>query len=115
MSNELKSAIGFRVQAARKAAGISQEELAARIERHKDSVSLIERGETMPTLPMLLAISEAVETSLQELLPSETKRAAQSKRRTKLEVEIMHLVRRVPEKRLHIAKEQLELLLKIPD
>jgi transcriptional regulator with XRE-family HTH domain len=52
---------------ARKAAGISQEELAERCELHRTEVSLLERGGREPRLGTLIKLATALGTSAEAL------------------------------------------------
>jgi transcriptional regulator with XRE-family HTH domain len=52
---------------ARKAAGISQEELAERCELHRTEVSLLERGGREPRLGTLIKLATALGTTAGEL------------------------------------------------
>lgn len=60
--------IGKTISLSRKRKGISQEELAVRLEVSRQSVSLWETDQTVPTLDKLLALSEILEVSMDELL-----------------------------------------------
>jgi transcriptional regulator with XRE-family HTH domain len=52
---------------ARKAAGISQEELAERCELHRTEVSLLERGGREPRLGTLIKLATALGTTAEAL------------------------------------------------
>jgi transcriptional regulator with XRE-family HTH domain len=52
---------------ARKAAGISQEELAERCELHRTEVSLLERGGREPRLGTMVKLATALGTTPEEL------------------------------------------------
>ncbi|HET8814277.1 MAG TPA: helix-turn-helix transcriptional regulator [Solirubrobacterales bacterium] len=52
---------------ARKAAGISQEELAKRCEIHRTEVSLLERGGREPRLGMMVKLATALGTTPEAL------------------------------------------------
>ena len=52
---------------ARKAAGISQEELAERCELHRTEVSLLERGGREPRLGTLVKLAVALDTTPEAL------------------------------------------------
>ena len=53
---------------ARKAAGISQEELAERCELHRTEVSLLERGGREPRLGTLIKLATALGTTAEALV-----------------------------------------------
>ena len=55
---ESLSAIGVRVRTLRKRRGLTQAELAGRIGRSVEALSVLERGRSTPTLPVLGRLSE---------------------------------------------------------
>lgn len=60
---------GQKMQKTRQAAGVTQEELAARLGMHRTYIGLIERGERNPTIRTLYKISKALKVSADKLLP----------------------------------------------
>lgn len=56
----VRKAFGNVLRQAREGAGLSQEELAERCEKHRTYVSLIERGRNAPTIVTLLALADAL-------------------------------------------------------
>lgn len=56
--------VGHRIKAARKALGITQGELAERLEVEQSTVSRWERDDPTPTLPALAAIAAALDQDL---------------------------------------------------
>ncbi|MGM9661843.1 MAG: helix-turn-helix transcriptional regulator [Oscillospiraceae bacterium] len=66
----------------RKSRGLSQEELAECLGVSRQAVSKWETGESVPDLPKLLALSEALETSLDVLCGRESAPAAGSETQT---------------------------------
>jgi transcriptional regulator with XRE-family HTH domain len=65
---------GNAVRRLRIARGLSQEELADRVELHRTYVGGIERGERNPTLVTIRRIAEALEVPPWRLLRSEAER-----------------------------------------
>lgn len=59
--------IGERIQYYRKKKGLSQEELGARLHLSRQTVSLWEKGQTLPTIDNLLRLREIFGTTLDEL------------------------------------------------
>jgi transcriptional regulator with XRE-family HTH domain len=53
---------------ARKAAGVSQEELAGRCELHRTEVSLLERGGREPRLGTMIKLATALDTTAEALV-----------------------------------------------
>lgn len=58
MGTDLSRTIGLRVKRAREASGLTQSQLAERIDRTKEAVSNIERGVNLPGLDTLQAICD---------------------------------------------------------
>lgn len=64
----LKQAVGQNVRTARLACGLTQEDLAERINRTTETVSNIERGKNPPSLETLRDIAIVLDTSLDVLV-----------------------------------------------
>lgn len=60
--------LGLHIRSIREKQGISQEQLAADAEIPYSSVNEIEAGKTNPTVASLMALAEALEVSLGELV-----------------------------------------------
>lgn len=60
------SAIGARVRSFRKHRGLTQVELAGRIGRSAEALSVLERGRSTPSLPVLSRLSEALAVPLRD-------------------------------------------------
>lgn len=60
--------MGMHIRQLRESQGISQEQLAADAEIPYTTVNEIEAGKTNPTIASLMAVSEALEIPLKELL-----------------------------------------------
>ena len=60
--------LGLHIKQVRESQGISQEQLAADAEIPYSSVNEIEAGKTNPTIASLMALSEALDVPLSELL-----------------------------------------------
>jgi len=60
---------GQKMQKARKEAGVSQEELAAKLAMHRTYIGMIERGERNPTIRTLYKIAKALKVPSSDLLP----------------------------------------------
>lgn len=56
-----------RMKLARKALGLSQEELARQIEVSRQTINMIERGDYNPTLKLCIQICQALGKTLDEL------------------------------------------------
>ena len=61
-------ALGKRIKAAREAAGLTQEELAAAVDYSVDHMSVVERGVKSPKLEKLVDIANVLHVGADELL-----------------------------------------------
>ena len=59
--------IGFNIKKQRKILGISQEELAFRLQSARNYIGCIERGEKQPSLPFLLDIADILNCNVKNL------------------------------------------------
>ena len=109
MSKHLKSIIGSRVKAARRAAGLTQASLAEQIGRTTEAVSNIERGRSLPPLDLLEKIAELTGCSLPDLVEPADGEGARPER-VVLETRLLLLGRGLTLERLRIAVSQVEAL-----
>jgi len=68
MPTDLKRLIGERLRAIRIARGLTQEDVAGLIDRSVETVSNLERGQVLPSLENLAALSRRLGVELTELL-----------------------------------------------
>lgn len=66
--------IGENIRAARKKAGVSQKELAERLQVHQKDISRWENGAHIPTVEMLIKICRELNASADEILEIEVRR-----------------------------------------
>lgn len=59
--------IGSNIRKYRKIAGISQEELAFRLQSARNYIGCIERGEKQPSLPFLFDIAEILQCKIKDI------------------------------------------------
>ncbi len=71
-------AVGQRIKAAREKKGLTQEELAARVEISPTHVSVIERGTKIPRMDTFVAIANVLEVSADSLLVDVVDHAVES-------------------------------------
>ena len=71
-------AVGQRIKAAREKKGLTQEELAARVEISPTHVSVIERGTKIPRMDTFVAIANVLEVSADSLLVDVVDHAGES-------------------------------------
>lgn len=63
MAGSLKKHVGGRIRAARKDAGLTQDQLAGMIEKSVETISNLERGHTAPSLETLGLVAGALKQS----------------------------------------------------
>lgn len=68
MNDNFKKIVGKRVREARKAKGLTQEDLAALIDKTVETVSNIERGVKLPGLATLEDIRKVLDIKLSDLV-----------------------------------------------
>ncbi len=109
MSKDLKSIIGARVKAARRAAGLTQAILAERIDRTVETVSNIERGRSLPPLDVLDQIADLTNCPLSGLveMPCDDGRLSE---RAELEMILIATGRSLSIEQLRLAVRQIEAL-----
>lgn len=112
MTEGLKRAIGTRVKAARRRAGLSQEALAAKIRRTPESVSNIERGQQLPAIDTLIELAAVLEVPLSNFFRSFDDRRKLSRERAENEAKIEETVRNLGDLAVAIAAEQIIALKK---
>ena len=112
MANNLKTYLGAKVREARHAKGLTQEQLAERIEKTVETVSNIERGHTFTGLETLERIARCLDTPLQDLFEGFEERRHVSRGRLDLELEIQSLVRGLSDKDVRSAIELVGVLAK---
>ena len=74
----LSTGVGARLRTARRAAGLTQKQLAEKLEVESITVSRWERGVTSPSLPRLRRIAEITETTVSDLVRSADSASAQA-------------------------------------
>ena len=113
MDTGLKLHIGQQIRAARRAKGLTQEDLATRTDRTPESISNLERGKTKPNLDTLIALAEVLDLSLHDFFTPTEGAKTTSERRTRLEIEMegRELLKTLSDKHLPIAIRQLAALL----
>jgi transcriptional regulator with XRE-family HTH domain len=63
-----REAIGLRIRAARRAAGLTQDKLGERVDLTRVTISNIERGRNAALLDSLIRISDVVDVPLRDLV-----------------------------------------------
>ena len=93
-------AAGLRV--ARRAKGLTQEELAAKVGYSVETISNAERGATLPGLELFLELAAVLDFNWVAHLEASRPHRPGSKARLALEAEAHHLLRALPDERLKL-------------
>jgi len=107
-----KRRFGLRLGTIRRERGISQEQLAERIERTPEAVSNMERGESLPHLDTFIRLAAALGVPLAALIAGlEEDAAPADPHRLQLETRLLDTARRLDLHDLEVAVEQIAVLL----
>lgn len=112
MAITLKQRIGIRLRSMRERAGLTQEKLAALVDRTPETISNIERGHTLPSLATLEDLSRHLEVPIREFFDEEEGEGKASRRRFELDLKLRGLVAALSDDDLEVACEQIQALAK---
>lgn len=110
MANRLKQLIGMRLQAARRQRGLTQEELADKIDRTAESISNIERGLQLPSIETLADLARELGIPLVEFLNDIPGQKRVPADRLRMEAKLREIARGLSNNELAIAIGLLEVL-----
>lgn len=110
MAISLKKRIGLRVKLGREQASLTQEQLAALVDRTPETISNIERGQTLPSLGTLESLGCHLNRSLRDFLDDDENVRSATRRRLELETKLQHLIRALSDQDLEIAFKQIAAL-----
>jgi transcriptional regulator with XRE-family HTH domain len=99
--------LGRRLQRLRRLRGLTQEQLAERIDINPKYLSSVERGEENPTLDLLLRLGEGLQVELPELFQY----AQEGESRDRLRQQMERLVANLSEEELRRVVRVLEALI----
>jgi len=111
METELKNHIAAIVRAARKAKGITQEELAGRIKRTPESLSNVERGNALPSIETLVWLCQELEINPNSIFQNKSTSKTRTAKEQRLVQEIQQMIERLDADALVLAKAQIAPLL----
>lgn len=111
MSQDLKSALAARIRAARLRRKLTQEDLAAQVERTPESISNIERGLQLPSVETLLEISRILGVSIADMFDGMGHISRKSKKRAQLEAQLQQIGQDLSDRDLRVAVDQASVLL----
>lgn len=100
--------VGLRVRAARQKRGLSQEELAERIDRSIHAISGIERGRTLPNFTTLERLSRVLGVPVRDFFDHQPE-PDDNPRRERLLSELFMAARELSDADLELAVEQVKV------
>lgn len=106
---DAKTRVALRVKTVRKQKELTQEQLAELIDRSVDTISLLERGQVLPSFETLERLSECLNLALSELVDAE----GNDPERIELETVLMSVARGLDTPTLKLAVEQIQALGKL--
>lgn len=109
--SDLKARVAALVKASRTGKGITQEELAGRVDLSVQSISAIENGKNLPALDTVLDLVEVLGFEISDLSHGKP----QPEHRVNLEMKARALIRRLDDGSLLLAIRQLEALVDYAD
>lgn len=110
MSDDLKLAIGNRLRAFRKAAKLSQEELAGKVRLSPESLSNIERGQQLPSLDTVRRLGDALGRNPLDLVGDLNREPTLERGRAELEASAIASLRMIPLAELRTVSKMLKAL-----
>ncbi|RYE42053.1 MAG: helix-turn-helix domain-containing protein [Hyphomicrobiales bacterium] len=100
---DIRKRVGLRIRAARRQHGLSQSELAAKLERSIDTVSAIERGLSLPNLETLEGLARVLGVPLRDFFDFEEQGA--TPKQEKALAELLTLARQMSDRQLALCLE----------
>lgn len=110
MGDDFEKNLGQKIRLARQRAGLTQEDLAARVSRTPESISNIERGQQEPGIKTVQSLAKALELPVSELFES-TDEPTASPQRLQMEFQLRDLARGLSDRDLAVAIAQVQALL----
>jgi transcriptional regulator with XRE-family HTH domain len=106
----IKRRVGHRIKLARRRRGLSQEDLAERVDRSTEAISSIERGRTLPNFVTLERLARALDVPVREFFDIGPESARDNPRRSRIIVELVDAASSLNDADLELALEQVEAL-----
>ncbi len=109
---DIKRKVGIRIRAVRKQHGLTQEDLAARLERSVEAVSNLERGKSLPGFETLERLSGILDVPIGDFFEFRNggEGGKEDPHRQELLSSLMRIARRLETGDLAVALEQTKAL-----
>ncbi len=111
MNGDFEKNLGSKIWIARQRAGLTQEELAARIARTPESISNIERGQQEPGIKTIQSLARELGVPVPEFFEDDEGGSAANGQRIELEFRLRDLARGLTDRDLPVAVAQVNVLL----
>ncbi|HKT73237.1 MAG TPA: helix-turn-helix transcriptional regulator [Steroidobacteraceae bacterium] len=105
---KLQDRVALRIRTIRKRRGLTQDELAEKIDRTGDAVSQLERGKSLPSFETLERLAVALDVPIRDFF--DVSRSVESSQRTKLNTALLDIAGRLSEKDLQMAVNLLTVI-----
>lgn len=105
---DTKTRIGIQIRELRKAKSLTQDELAAMIERSTEALSNIERGVSLPGIDTLERLGEKLGVQMKDFFPQQQGKT--SIRRAELLARLVATATTLSDKQLSLAVAQVEAI-----
>lgn len=112
MAGDFEKNLGQKIRIARQRAGLTQEDLAARISRTSESISNIERGQQEPGIKTVQSLAEVLGLPISEFFET-SDNSGIDESRLEMEFRLRDLARGLTDRDLAVAVAQIAVLLKI--
>ena len=106
----LKDRVASRIKTIRKLRGLTQEELAQRVDRTVFAISQLERGRSLPSFETLERLSVALEMPVKEFFDDGTEAAGMSPRRLSLTTAVADRVRSMADDEIEATLRMIEAM-----
>ena len=111
--DKLPKHVANTLRAARLAKGMTQEELAGRLDMATESISHFERGVTMPSLKTIAAAARSLDVDLSDLFLGVADKRPISARRAEQEAVLRRRVRELDDRKLAVVIELIAAIDKL--
>ena len=107
---DIKHQVGVRIRVFRKQRGLTQEGLAARIDRSVETISNLECGRSLPSFETLVRLAESLDVPIRDFFEFGEDVAQSDAYRLELLTTLTEIARRLETRDLAVAVEQIKAL-----
>ena len=107
---DVKQHVGIKVKARRQRLGLTQAQLAEAVDKTVETISNIERGDSLTSVETLQLISERLQVPLAEFFEGLEKARPNGRRRVELEQKMGLLLQSLPDQDAELALDLIKIL-----